>query len=335
MLRGPRGGEGRRPGPRQFPGRYTVILVGGDADPVRRFVVSRASLRRGAWALALLVAGLLGGLAAAGTFAVSSGRERARVHAAKQENAALRAQLDAVREKVGHISATLDQVDAREAGLRTSISGLQVLDPRPPEGKPEAPSAPRSRPAGEPALGPSGALDPPPPDARSTLPAAVSEPLARLAAVAARQEAALGVAQAYFDDQRTLVASSPSAWPVRALVTSDFGTRLDPYTARWMSHRGLDVGAPVGQPVYAPSQGTVILVGTEHGYGKVVEIDHGHGVRTRFGHLSEIFVKRGQRVSQGDRVGAVGNTGRSTGPHLHYEVLVNGVAENPRKFMLE
>jgi murein DD-endopeptidase MepM/ murein hydrolase activator NlpD len=118
-------------------------------------------------------------------------------------------------------------------------------------------------------------------------------------------------------------------------VTSDFGVRLDPYTAERMMHRGLDIATPPGQPVYAPSDATVVFAGDENGYGKVVVLDHGNGVNTRYGHLSTIEVKTGDRVKQGARVGAVGNTGRSTGPHLHYEVRVNGKAENPRKFLLE
>ena len=100
-------------------------------------------------------------------------------------------------------------------------------------------------------------------------------------------------------------------------------------------HRGLDIATPSGQAVYTPSDGTVVFAGTESGYGKVLVIDHGYGVKTRYGHLSEIFAKLGDRVKRGARVAAVGNTGRSTGPHLHYEVRVNGIPENPRKFILE
>ena len=139
----------------------------------------------------------------------------------------------------------------------------------------------------------------------------------------------------YFDDQALLLASTPSIWPTRGWVTSDFGVRLDPYTAERVMHRGLDSATPHGQSVYAPSDGTVVYAGPEAGYGKVLVIDHGYGVKTRFGHLSKLEVKTGDRVKRGQLVGAVGNTGRSTGPHLHYEVRVNGIPENPRKFILE
>jgi murein DD-endopeptidase MepM/ murein hydrolase activator NlpD len=118
-------------------------------------------------------------------------------------------------------------------------------------------------------------------------------------------------------------------------VTSDFGTRIDPYTAERKMHQGMDIATPHGQMVYTPSDGTVVFIGSEGGYGKVLVIDHGYGVKTRYGHLSEVNVHLGARVKRGDRVASVGNTGRSTGPHLHYEVRVNGIPENPRKFILE
>jgi murein DD-endopeptidase MepM/ murein hydrolase activator NlpD len=118
-------------------------------------------------------------------------------------------------------------------------------------------------------------------------------------------------------------------------VTSDFGARLDPYSADRSMHQGLDISTPHGHPILTPSDGTVVFNGTEGGYGKVLVVDHGYGVKTRYGHLSETFVRIGERVARGQKIAAVGNTGRSTGPHLHYEVRVNGIPENPRKFILE
>jgi murein DD-endopeptidase MepM/ murein hydrolase activator NlpD len=174
----------------------------------------------------------------------------------------------------------------------------------------------------------------PAPAAEANL-AALPGKLESLATEASRQEQSLHELQEYFDDQRSLLASTPSIWPARGWVTSDFGTRLDPYTAERRMHQGLDIATPHGQPVYSPSDGTVVFVGTEGGYGKVLVVDHGYGVKTRYGHLSEIFVGLGDRVQRGAKIAAVGNTGRSTGPHLHYEVRVNGIPENPRKFILE
>ena len=149
------------------------------------------------------------------------------------------------------------------------------------------------------------------------------------------QEQEARALKSYFEDQQALLASAPSIWPVRGWVTSDFSVRLDPYTGERVMHEGIDVAAGLGTPVRAPSDGTVVFSGLEGGYGHVLVIDHGYGLKTRYGHLSRIDVKVGEKVKRGQFVAAVGNSGRSTGPHLHYEVRVNGVADNPRKFILE
>jgi murein DD-endopeptidase MepM/ murein hydrolase activator NlpD len=166
-------------------------------------------------------------------------------------------------------------------------------------------------------------------------PKALAGRLDRLSAEATRQEQSLQELQAYFQDQKSLLASTPSMWPTRGWVTSDFGQRLDPYTADRVSHAGMDIAAPHGKEVNAPSDGTVVFAGLEGGYGNVIVIDHGYGIKTRYGHLSKMLVKAGDRVKRGSPIANVGNTGRSTGPHLHYEVRVNGIPQNPRKFILE
>ncbi|HZI16138.1 MAG TPA: M23 family metallopeptidase, partial [Myxococcus sp.] len=159
--------------------------------------------------------------------------------------------------------------------------------------------------------------------------------LDRLSAEATRQEQSLQELQAYFQDQKSMLASTPSIWPARGWVTSDFGQRLDPYTADRVMHGGIDIAAPHGKEVYSPSDGTVVFAGLEGGYGNVLVIDHGYGIKTRYGHLAKMLVKAGDKVKRGSLIAAVGNTGRSTGPHLHYEVRVNGIPQNPRKFILE
>src|SRR5262249_9459120 len=164
---------------------------------------------------------------------------------------------------------------------------------------------------------------------------AATSHLDRLSSAAGRQEQSLQELTEYFQDQKSLLASTPSIWPARGWVTSDFGQRLHPYTADRMIHAGMNIASGRGKPIYAPSNGMVVYAGPEGNYGNVVVLDHGYGVKTRYGHLAEVLVKTGDRVKRGVQLGSVGNTGRSTGPHLHYEVRVNGIPQNPRKFLLE
>jgi len=127
---------------------------------------------------------------------------------------------------------------------------------------------------------------------------------------------------------------TPSLLPSYGYMTSGFGYRRDPFTGRMKFHEGLDISAPTGTPVYAPADGIVTFVGIRNGYGLVIEIKHGDRYITRYAHLSESLVRVGQRVQRGDMIARVGNSGRSTGPHLHYEVLKDGVPVNPKRFII-
>jgi murein DD-endopeptidase MepM/ murein hydrolase activator NlpD len=136
-------------------------------------------------------------------------------------------------------------------------------------------------------------------------------------------------------DRSELLASTPSTKPARGNYSSRFGYRLSPYGAKPMMHEGLDIAASPGTPVFAPADGIVKVAGLEGGYGKLVVIDHGYGVETRYGHNSRLYVHVGQKVKRGEMLSAVGNTGRSTGPHVHYEVRVNGEPVDPINYILE
>jgi murein DD-endopeptidase MepM/ murein hydrolase activator NlpD len=139
--------------------------------------------------------------------------------------------------------------------------------------------------------------------------------------------------QGILNDQRSLLAAKPGGWPVKGWLTSSFGMRRDPFNGRRKMHEGLDIAARTGTQVVATADGIVSSVKTEPGYGKVVIVDHGYGYRTIYGHNSRYYVKVGQRVRRGERIAAVGNTGRSTGSHVHYEVRLNGVPVNPHKYL--
>jgi hypothetical protein len=136
-------------------------------------------------------------------------------------------------------------------------------------------------------------------------------------------------------ERQSLLAATPSIKPTRGWFTSKFGYRISPFTSRPVMHNGIDIAAAPGSPIVAPADGIVSFAGYDPGYGKLVSIDHGYGVVTRFGHTSQIFVEVGQKVSRRDVIASVGNTGRSTGPHLHYEVRVNNVPVDPYNYVLD
>jgi murein DD-endopeptidase MepM/ murein hydrolase activator NlpD len=127
----------------------------------------------------------------------------------------------------------------------------------------------------------------------------------------------------------------PSMKPVKAYTyTSGYGVRYDPFTGSTAMHKGVDLAGPVGEPIYAAADGVIVEAGYHGGgYGKFVEIDHGAGIVTRYGHLSSIDVRKGDRIKRGEEIGGMGSTGRSTGSHLHYEVLIDGEQVNPMPFL--
>lgn len=135
-------------------------------------------------------------------------------------------------------------------------------------------------------------------------------------------------------ERQSILNSTPSIKPARGWFTSRFGYRVDPFTGRMVMHYGTDIAAAPGTPVVAPADGVVSYVGYEPGYGKILAIDHGYGVRTRYAHNSQIYVQLGQKVSRHDVISAVGSTGRSSGPHLHYEVRVNDVPVDSMNYIL-
>lgn len=137
----------------------------------------------------------------------------------------------------------------------------------------------------------------------------------------------------FLTEQSSLLSSKPTGLPARGWLTSNFGIRQSPFSKERTMHEGIDIAARVGTPVYSTAAGIVSEAQYEDGYGKLVVIDHGYGYKTLYGHNSKLMVKVGQRIKRGDLIAASGNTGSSSGAHVHYEVRLNGVPLNPRKFM--
>lgn len=137
------------------------------------------------------------------------------------------------------------------------------------------------------------------------------------------------------DGKSRQLAATPSISPADGWVTSSFGHRMSPFTGQRQYHSGLDIAADFGTPIVAPAAGRVSFVGRKGPLGKTVVVDHGYGLQTTYGHATEIFVSRGDQVDRGQRLAAVGSTGRSTGPHLHYVVKARGKLVNPADYILD
>jgi murein DD-endopeptidase MepM/ murein hydrolase activator NlpD len=231
----------------------------------------------------------------------------------REQKLQMEAQLAKIKGNIAHINETL----ARVKHLYATLQNISQL--REPDRKLSAEAELGTFEEGAPTINPD----------------ALAENLGQLAGEADAQEESLRALTGYFQDQQALLASAPSIWPARGWVTSDFGFRLDPFTSGRKLHAGLDIANAVGTPIVAPADGVVVYAANEKEYGNVCVIDHGSGLKTRYGHMAQLHVRAGERVTRGTLIGAMGNTGRSTGPHLHYEVRVNGAPENPRKFILE
>lgn len=300
---------------------FTLIVVPDDNAQVRRYRLQKKWLVQ----LGVTAAVFLCGLAAASVHYVVVARDATENRSLRDENVKLKSELKSIRERLDHVNATIDRVERFDQKLRaiTLLSDPQRnLAMGPTEGDPNT-QVPNSGENKFIRL------------TTSESPKALSARLDKVSAEATRQEQSLQELQAYFQDQKSLLATTPSVWPVRGWVTSDFMTRADPFTAEKVMHAGLDIAGPHGKEIISPSDGTVVFAGLEGGYGNVLVIDHGYAVKTRYGHLASIKVKAGEHVKRGQLIATLGNTGRSTGPHLHYEVRVNGIPQNPRKFILD
>jgi len=135
-------------------------------------------------------------------------------------------------------------------------------------------------------------------------------------------------------DKRNLLASTPSIWPAKGWISSTFSYRTSPFTGRREFHKGLDIANKMGSPIIAPANGVVTYAKKKRIIGNMLIIDHGYGITTKYGHISKFLKNSGDKVKRGEKIALIGNTGRSTGPHVHYEVHIKGVPVNPQNYIL-
>lgn len=305
--------------PGAFSKKYTLIFV---PDITGRFI--RLSVPK-VLAKGLLVFGLIS-LAGFSYFAytvLQKSENLGELAQLREEAAAQKLQIQKFRKKVEQVEVQLARLEKFDKKLRV-ITSLEGQTPDSSEYG-----------AGGPYHDDSAAGLSPAAKYTESLMNALDNDLERIKQKARAQELSFFELDEFFKEQSSLLTHTPSIWPARGWVTSTFGYRRSPFTGLREMHEGIDIATQLKSPVIAPADGIVIRVGFHPGYGKLVEIDHGYGVVTKYGHNSKNLVEPGQKVRRGEVIALVGSTGRSTGPHLHYEVLLNGVPVNPYRYILE
>jgi murein DD-endopeptidase MepM/ murein hydrolase activator NlpD len=231
------------------------------------------------------------------------------------------------RAATGELTAQLQSLQAAV----TQLGESSALDPKVQRAIERLPALVRSRAAGGPA--PSAAAS-----TRSVFVPGFNVPedtFGVLRDLLYSLEGRLRSVQVGVERRQALAAATPTIWPTQGWLTDSFGRRNDPFTGEEAFHSGLDISTDRGHPVYATADATVQTAGPAGAYGNMVALDHGFGIVTRYAHLQRVLVKPGDTLRRGDVIGLVGSTGRSTGDHVHYEVLANGQTLNPLRFLMD
>ncbi len=322
----------------------TLLVLSGETSPVRRLRLRRAWFKRGA-----IAAGAISlGLSVAAIDYVRLRSNAVDVERMRAETARQREELAALSGRLGGLAQEFETLRELERKVRV-IANLpeRVQEARVPSNAGQG--------GAEEADGPSSdALVSPPPNAsdagipeREEPAAALSDEdlnaaisrielrASRLASLMPERRESFAALAAGLADRRDQLAATPSIWPTSGWVTSGYGIRISPFTGRRQFHSGIDIAADFGTAIIAPASGRVVFAGRKGAYGRIVEIDHGYGIHTLYGHTDEVFVRTGQRVERGVRIAAVGSSGRSTGPHVHYQVKVGGRTVNPSDYIFE
>jgi len=325
--------------------RFSLIVVSDETSPVRRFEIRKTTVRRALW-----------GAGIAAVVGIGVAVDYVRVRLDNFELASLRKETTERRAQVAEFQQKLEGVDKKLTQLQEFERKIRIIANLPGSaatGGAEVTAVGseigdmQEQPGGE-----GGPDDPFPVDPGSYAPhTRVPRPpdgadvgqrvsLLRNAAetlgvVAEGQSLSLEELVRALEGKHALLASSPSIWPAKGWLTSRYGMRISPFTNKPQFHAGLDIAGAEGTSVIAPADGRVVFVGERGPMGNSIVIDHGHGMRTQYGHLASTVVRLGQSVSRGDPIAKLGNTGRSTGPHLHYVVEVNGRTKDPLDYIFD
>jgi len=335
--------------------RYSIIVVAEETAPVRRFDVRKDLVRRLLWVaggVALLLLLCLGDYIRVRIAYPELERLRVEVADQKAQIESFDATLDGVRSKLAAIgeferkvriianlpgAAATGGEDVTEVGtdstraqpqIEPAIDSSEIAEPTGTEPQPpgtgQQPTASQSAPQARIQFNP-----------HEPLIATLQRTAEKLGALASTQERSLADVVGQLESKRAHLAATPAIWPTKGWLTSGFGTRISPFTNQKQFHAGIDIAGERGTDVVAPAQGKVVFVGNRGPLGKCIIIDHGYGIRTEYGHSDGFYVKVGDIVQRGQRIAALGNTGRSTGPHLHYVVQVKGKSVNPLDYIFD
>ena len=320
----------------------SLMVVSDHTKPVRRFEVRKLTVKRAVVGAAAFVVALL---------ALSVDYVRMRID--NRELNALRAESVERRALVGELQSQMSGVDARLARLLELERKVRIIANLPGAsasggeevtavGSEEPPIAPGGQGGLDEVQGPDSFGDGAPglPQVPEEAPFAervrvLGDSAGYLTAAAEGRGDSLEELLQALEGKRDFLASSPSIWPAKGWLTSRYGYRTSPFTGKKQFHAGLDIAGAPGTPVVAPAKGRVVFSGRKGPLGNALIIDHGYGVRTQYGHNKELFVKKGEVVERGQKIASLGNSGRSTGPHLHYVVEVKGKTRNPLDYIFD
>jgi murein DD-endopeptidase MepM/ murein hydrolase activator NlpD len=309
---------------------WTILVVPHDTESPREFVVGERTLR---WATTL---GVLAGVLVVGAVGVlfsPLATPGARMLA--RQNAELEAEvrrLDGALASVGDSLATLAEREAQFRAIAGLSSGDSILLA---QRAPVADGAEAGSPAPRPAMARASLQDRPRPFAAFFGERAARPDVDALLAKAAELSTAFEAVNDTMATRMDKLRATPSILPAKGLLTGEFShARMHPILRELRPHVGIDLSAPTGTPIVAPAAGVVRKATRDGAYGNVVEIDHGNGIMTRYAHAQRLLVRAGQRVERGTQIATVGSTGLSVGPHLHYEIHVNGTPVDPLTYVL-
>ncbi len=296
--------------------RYTVVIADRTSGVVRRLTISLRPTLVGV--AVVLSVPILIGLGAKWS-------ARTEVAQLQSTNAALLVENGSYRAATGELTSQIQSLEdvINELGTRTNVDAEQARAMQ------KLPAVVKSRAAGGAAINPA---------ASQLSKVALNSPddtFGVLRDLLQGLETRLSSVRRVVERREALAAATPSIWPAHGWLTGTFGGRSDPFTSEPAFHQGIDISTDKGQPVYATADGEVESAAYSGDYGNLVQIKHGFGLTTRYGHLSAFNVKAGQKVSRGDIIGYVGATGRATGAHVHYEILANGKLLNPLQLLTQ